>query len=61
MTYLEETFLLLRRAGDYLRYAETTRRSGIYGPAVSMAYYAAFTPPRPWPLTTRRGRRRTRA
>lgn len=42
MTYLEETFLLLRRAGDYLGYAETNRRSGIYGPAVSMAYYAAF-------------------
>lgn len=42
MTYIEETFLLLRRAGDYLGYAETNRRSGIYGPAVSMAYYATF-------------------
>ena len=42
MTYVEEAFLLLSHAGNFLRYAETTRRSGIYGPAVSMAYYAAF-------------------
>ena len=42
MTSTDEAFLLLSHADDYLRYAETTRRSGIYGPAVSMAYYAAF-------------------
>ena len=42
MTSVEEAFLLLSHAGNYLRYAETNRRSGIYGPAVSMAYYASF-------------------
>ena len=42
MTYVEEAFLLLSHADAYLRYAETTRRSGIYGPAVSMAYYPSF-------------------
>ena len=42
MTSVEEAFLLLSHAANYLRYAETTRRSGIYGPAVSMAYYASF-------------------
>ena len=42
MTHVEEAFLLLSHSENYLRYAETTRRSGIYGPAVSMAYYAAF-------------------
>ena len=42
MTSTDEAFLLLTHADNYLRYAETTRRSGIYGPAVSMAYYAAF-------------------
>ena len=42
MTYVEEAFLLLSHADNYLRYAETNRRSGIYGPAVSMAYYATF-------------------
>ena len=42
MTSTEEAFLLLSHADNYLRYAETNRRSGIYGPAVSMAYYASF-------------------
>ena len=42
MTSTEEAFLLLSHADSYLRYAETNRRSGIYGPAVSMAYYASF-------------------
>lgn len=42
MTSVEEAFLLLSHADNYLRYAETNRRSGIYGPAVSMAYYASF-------------------
>ncbi len=42
MTSTEEAFLLLSHADNYLRYAETTRRSGIFGPAVSMAYYASF-------------------
>ena len=42
MTYVEEALLLLSHADNYPRYAETTRRSGIYGPAVSMAYHAAL-------------------
>ncbi len=42
MTSTDEAYLLLSHADDYLRYAETTRRSEIYGPAVSLAYYAAF-------------------
>lgn len=42
MTSTDEAFLLLSHADSNLRYAETTRKSGIYGPAVSMAYYAAF-------------------
>ena len=42
MTSTDEAFLLLAHADNYLRYAETNRRSGIYAPAVSMAYYAAF-------------------
>ena len=42
MTSTDEALLLLDHTDNYLRYAETTRRSGIYGPAVSMAYYAAF-------------------
>ena len=42
MTSTQEAFLLLSRADNYLRYAETNRRSGIYGPAVSMSYFASF-------------------
>ena len=42
MTSVEEAFLLLSHADNYLRYAETNRRASIYGPAVSMAYYASF-------------------
>lgn len=42
MTSTEEAFRLLHHAGNYLDYAETNRRSSIYGPSVSLAYYAAF-------------------
>lgn len=42
MTSTEEALKLLADAGDYLRYAEANRGIGIYGPAVSLAYYAAL-------------------
>lgn len=42
MTSTQEAFKLLADAEDYLRYAGDNRRIGIHGPAVSLAYYAAF-------------------
>lgn len=38
----EEALLHLSRASDELRFADDARRSGNYGGAVSMAFYAAF-------------------
>ncbi len=42
MTSAEEAWKLLADARERLRHAEDTRRIGIYGPAVTMAYFAAF-------------------
>lgn len=42
MTSTEEAFKLLADAGDYLRHADANRGIGIHGPAVSLAYFAAF-------------------
>ena len=42
MTSAEEAWKLLADARERLRHAEDTRRIGIYGPAVAMAYFAAF-------------------
>ncbi len=42
MTSTEEAFTLLAGANERLGHAETSLRVGMYGPAVSLAYYAAY-------------------
>lgn len=42
MTSVEEAFTLLAGAQERLDHAETSLRVGMYGPAVSLAYYAAY-------------------
>ena len=42
MTSTEEAFTLLAGARERLSHAETSRRVGMYGPAVSLAYYATY-------------------
>lgn len=42
MNAVEEAFKLLADARDYVRHADANRAMGIHGPAVSLAYFAAF-------------------